>query len=93
MIHGKEVSEEGRLAFQALFAREVLPQSFSPLHDLKSKMHQNEDTGEKKDAEEKDGDASLINLNSKTRECLALVIKKGRRMLCLDVKTMGRRGC
>ncbi|KAK4488709.1 hypothetical protein RD792_004488 [Penstemon davidsonii] len=30
----KEVSEEGRLAFQALFTREVLPQSFSPPHDL-----------------------------------------------------------
>ncbi|BAT80373.1 Protein LHY-like protein [Vigna angularis] len=30
----KEVSEEGRLAFQALFSREVLPQSFSPPHDL-----------------------------------------------------------
>nr|BAD97866.1 LHY homologue1 [Lemna aequinoctialis] len=26
----KEVSKEGRLAFQALFSREVLPQSFSP---------------------------------------------------------------
>ncbi|KAK9145879.1 hypothetical protein Sjap_005782 [Stephania japonica] len=33
----KEVSEEGRLAFQALFSREVLPQSFSPPHDLKDK--------------------------------------------------------
>ncbi|KAJ6830921.1 putative protein LHY isoform X2 [Iris pallida] len=33
----KEVSEEGRLAFQALFAREVLPQSFSPPH-LKGSM-------------------------------------------------------
>ncbi|QHN77432.1 Protein LHY [Arachis hypogaea] len=33
----KEVSEEGRLAFQALFAREVLPQSFSPLPDLLNK--------------------------------------------------------
>ncbi|ESW11027.1 hypothetical protein PHAVU_009G259400, partial [Phaseolus vulgaris] len=30
----KEVSEGGRLAFQALFSREVLPQSFSPLHAL-----------------------------------------------------------
>jgi MYB-related transcription factor LHY len=30
----KEVSEEGRLAFRALFSREVLPQSFSPPHDL-----------------------------------------------------------
>ncbi|WOL05453.1 protein LHY [Canna indica] len=28
----KEVSEEGRLAFQALFKREILPQSFSPPH-------------------------------------------------------------
>ncbi|OIW02364.1 hypothetical protein TanjilG_08511 [Lupinus angustifolius] len=35
----KEVSEEGRLAFRALFSREVLPQSFS-LHDLKNKDHQ-----------------------------------------------------
>ncbi|CAA3006527.1 LHY-like isoform X1 [Olea europaea subsp. europaea] len=30
----KEVSEEGRMAFRALFTRDVLPQSFSPLHDL-----------------------------------------------------------
>ncbi|KAL1313375.1 protein LHY isoform X2 [Arachis ipaensis] len=36
----KEVSEEGRLAFQALFSREVLPQSFSPPHDLINKDHQ-----------------------------------------------------
>ncbi|XP_020216646.1 protein LHY [Cajanus cajan] len=36
----KEVSEEGRLAFQALFSREVLPQSFSPPHALKNKDHQ-----------------------------------------------------
>ncbi|KAF9669146.1 hypothetical protein SADUNF_Sadunf14G0077700 [Salix dunnii] len=59
----KAVSEEGRLAFQALFTREVLPQSFSPPH-----MHQKEDSGEKNDADEKDGDASLIDLNSKTWE-------------------------
>ncbi|XP_011025352.1 PREDICTED: protein LHY-like [Populus euphratica] len=62
----KEVSEEGRLAFQALFTREILPQSFSPPHDLKSKMHQKEDTEEKKDPDENDGDASLLDLNSKT---------------------------
>lgn len=30
----KEVSQGGRLAFQALFSREVLPQSFSPPHAL-----------------------------------------------------------
>ncbi|KAM0032178.1 putative transcription factor MYB-HB-like family [Helianthus debilis subsp. tardiflorus] len=34
----KEVSEEGRLAFQALFSREVLPQSFS---DMAGKDQQN----------------------------------------------------
>lgn len=33
----KEVSEEGRIAFQALFTREVLPQSFSPSLELKNK--------------------------------------------------------
>ncbi|RAL41993.1 hypothetical protein DM860_018226 [Cuscuta australis] len=32
----KEVSEEGRIAFQALFSREVLPQSFSRPHDSNS---------------------------------------------------------
>eukprot|EP01018_Ginkgo_biloba_P034504 Gb_28874 [translate_table: standard] len=31
----KAVSEEGRIAFQALFARDVLPQSFSPPHELR----------------------------------------------------------
>ncbi|XP_058753391.1 protein LATE ELONGATED HYPOCOTYL-like isoform X1 [Vicia villosa] len=36
----KEVSEEGRLAFRALFSREVLPQSFSPPPDLINKDHQ-----------------------------------------------------
>ncbi|XP_073142971.1 protein LATE ELONGATED HYPOCOTYL [Henckelia pumila] len=37
----KEVSEEGRLAFQALFSREILPQSFS--HDLNFKRKKNSD--------------------------------------------------
>ncbi|CAK9143616.1 unnamed protein product [Ilex paraguariensis] len=55
----KEVSQEGRLAFKALFSREVLPQSFSPPHALKNKEHQNE-------ANEKDKDASKLDLNRKT---------------------------
>ncbi|XP_020412093.1 protein LHY isoform X1 [Prunus persica] len=38
----KEVSEEGRLAFHALFSRDVLPQSFSLTQDLKIKGHQND---------------------------------------------------
>ncbi|XP_054780534.1 protein LATE ELONGATED HYPOCOTYL-like isoform X2 [Prosopis cineraria] len=41
----KEVSEEGRQAFRALFSREVLPQSFSPplLEKDIQKDHKNED--------------------------------------------------
>ncbi|XP_029116178.1 protein CCA1 isoform X2 [Elaeis guineensis] len=38
----KEVSEEGRLAFQALFSREVLPQSFSPPHAEDTMAKENE---------------------------------------------------
>lgn len=43
----KEVSEEGRIAFRALFSREVLPQSFSPRHDhdLNSKGKKNSEKG------------------------------------------------
>ncbi|XP_076931840.1 protein LATE ELONGATED HYPOCOTYL-like [Bidens hawaiensis] len=37
----KEVSEEGRLAFQALFTREVLPQSFSDIHMVAEKGQPN----------------------------------------------------
>ncbi|XP_076922715.1 protein LATE ELONGATED HYPOCOTYL-like [Bidens hawaiensis] len=37
----KEVSEEGRLAFQALFTREVLPQSFSDIHTVAEKGQPN----------------------------------------------------
>ncbi|KAK1433018.1 hypothetical protein QVD17_09922 [Tagetes erecta] len=36
----KEVSEEGRLAFQALFSREVLPQSFSDTRAISKKYQQ-----------------------------------------------------
>ncbi|KAG8392002.1 hypothetical protein BUALT_Bualt01G0246300 [Buddleja alternifolia] len=55
----KEVSEEGRLAFQALFSREVLPQSFSPPHDLKNKGQKNTDKAT--DSEKDDG--LKLNLN------------------------------
>ncbi|XP_057979759.1 protein LATE ELONGATED HYPOCOTYL-like isoform X2 [Malania oleifera] len=63
----KEVSEEGRIAFQALFSREVLPQSFSPPHDLKNKEHhKNNIEWVKQSMDEKDNDASRLDLNSKT---------------------------
>ncbi|KAL1067538.1 hypothetical protein V6Z11_D12G136900 [Gossypium hirsutum] len=63
----KEVSEEGRLAFQALFSREVLPQSFSPPHDGKSKGQQKENIGEdKQNPAEEDEEISTLDLNSKT---------------------------
>ncbi|KAF8413415.1 hypothetical protein HHK36_001397 [Tetracentron sinense] len=61
----KEVSEEGRLAFQALFSREVLPQSFSPPLDLRNMEHQksNSEEGKQKSDEE---DSLKLDLNSKT---------------------------
>ncbi|XP_052878506.1 protein LATE ELONGATED HYPOCOTYL-like isoform X1 [Gossypium arboreum] len=62
----KEVSEEGRLAFQALFSREVLPQSFSPPHDGKNKGQQKENVGtDKQNPVEKDGETSTLDLNRK----------------------------
>lgn len=61
---------QGRLAFQALFSREVLPQSFSPPHDLKSKGHQKEEDKqeEKQTTDEKGGDTSAFDLNSKSSD-------------------------
>ncbi|XP_010661513.1 protein LATE ELONGATED HYPOCOTYL isoform X4 [Vitis vinifera] len=62
----KEVSEEGRLAFRALFSREVLPQSFSPPHDLKNKGLQNKDFIENEQGgDEKHENALQLDLNSK----------------------------
>ncbi|XP_008244199.1 PREDICTED: protein LHY isoform X2 [Prunus mume] len=60
----KEVSEEGRMAFQALFSREVLPQSFSP--PPKDKEHQTTTKEGKQNVEDKGEDASLLDLNKKT---------------------------
>ncbi|KAK9279752.1 hypothetical protein L1049_013434 [Liquidambar formosana] len=63
----KEVSEEGRLAFQALFSREKLPQSFSPPPDLKNKEFQKNNTEEdKQNIADKNEDALLLDLNCKT---------------------------
>ncbi|XVF33068.1 hypothetical protein REPUB_Repub17cG0136600 [Reevesia pubescens] len=63
----KEVSEEGRLAFQALFSREVLPQSFSRPQDGKNKGQQKENVVEdKQNSDEKDRATSTLDLNSKT---------------------------
>ncbi|OMO82369.1 hypothetical protein COLO4_23060 [Corchorus olitorius] len=57
----KEVSEEGRLAFRALFSRQKLPQSFSPPHDEKNKGQQKDSADENSD--EKDGVTSALDLN------------------------------
>ncbi|GAB4861491.1 CCA tRNA nucleotidyltransferase, mitochondrial [Ancistrocladus abbreviatus] len=65
----KEVSEEGRMAFQALFLREVLPQSFSSPHDVTSKEHKRINVEENRQnlGESNDG-ASQLDLNSNTWE-------------------------
>lgn len=56
---------QGRLAFQALFSREVLPQSFSPPHDLQNMGNQKDNTTDgKQNANENDGNTSLLDLNS-----------------------------
>lgn len=58
---------QGRLAFQALFSREVLPQSFLPANDVKNKVHQKDIIQQDKQiADEKDGNESLLDLNSET---------------------------
>ncbi|XVF80329.1 hypothetical protein PTKIN_Ptkin15bG0061800 [Pterospermum kingtungense] len=62
----KEVSEEGRLAFQALFSREVLPQSFSPPKHDNARGQQKETVGEDvQNPVETDGETSTLDLNSK----------------------------
>ncbi|KAH7519418.1 hypothetical protein FEM48_Zijuj08G0034000 [Ziziphus jujuba var. spinosa] len=56
---------QGRLAFQALFSREVLPQSFSPPRDIlnKKENQNNSAEGDKQNVEEKGGDTLLLDLN------------------------------
>ncbi|KAG9455444.1 hypothetical protein H6P81_008348 [Aristolochia fimbriata] len=62
----KSVSEEGRLAFQALFTREVLPQSFSPPQDLRNNEGPNNFEKEKKlkSSDEDEEDKLELELNS-----------------------------
>nr|GME03910.1 protein LHY isoform X1 [Ipomoea batatas] len=63
----KEVSEEGRIAFRALFSREVLPQSFSPPHDLNSKVKKNSEKGKLKgEQNEEDQKGLQLEVNDKS---------------------------
>ncbi|CAN0884945.1 Protein LHY [Linum grandiflorum] len=65
----KSVSQEGRLAFRALFSREVLPQSFSPPPKGESANgHHEEDNDEVQMpyVDCRNGDSNLLDLNSKT---------------------------
>lgn len=60
---------QGRLAFQALFSRDVLPQSFSPPHDLRNKVCIPENATEegKQNSSKNDGvDMLELELSSKT---------------------------
>ncbi|KAI3983818.1 hypothetical protein MKX01_011526 [Papaver californicum] len=65
----KEVSEEGRIAFQALFTRQVLPQSFSPPPDLKIIVQQQQPAENnvmeelKQISDVKDDDEQMLQLN------------------------------
>ncbi|KAF7800813.1 protein LHY-like isoform X1 [Senna tora] len=67
----KEVSEEGRQAFQALFSREVLPQSFSPPHDddltNQDLQKDNMEDNNKHNIDDKHLDNSIKNCSSDCR--------------------------
>ncbi|KAK9122386.1 hypothetical protein Syun_020003 [Stephania yunnanensis] len=67
----KEVSEEGRLAFQALFSRQVLPQSFSPPHDLKDKEQQKNIVDVKQLQNMMEHNVKQLDLNGKTCDASA----------------------
>ncbi|KAL2893454.1 Protein LHY [Bienertia sinuspersici] len=64
----KEVSEGGRLAFQALFSREVLPQSFSPPVVTGKKQDMIDTVEENRQNAEESNCASQLDLNSNTWE-------------------------
>lgn len=56
---------QGRLAFRALFSRNVLPQSFSPPRDMKNKGQQKDHVeGNEQNDEDLDKDVSTLDLNS-----------------------------
>ncbi|EPS72251.1 hypothetical protein M569_02510 [Genlisea aurea] len=65
----KEVSEEGRLAFQALFSRQVLPQSFSPRQDLKNNRTEKEEEAISLSSKQQEGslDAGMGHIKLKAR--------------------------
>lgn len=66
----KEVSGEGRLAFQALFSKQVLPQSFSPPHDIAPNEQEmkNGDEGNRPIAKGSNETTSQLELNNTTWE-------------------------
>lgn len=66
----KEVSEEGRLAFQALFSRERLPQSFSPPQDIGPDEQEMKNGAQenRQRAEGSNEEASQLDLNNTTWE-------------------------
>ncbi|KAK4744671.1 hypothetical protein SAY87_010983 [Trapa incisa] len=68
----KEVSEEGRLAFQALFSRNVLPQSFSPPRNANKGMGLEEGTAkdEEKNAGADGREAPAAEINCRPQPCL-----------------------
>ncbi|XP_019252092.1 PREDICTED: protein LHY [Nicotiana attenuata] len=63
----KEVSEGGRIAFQALFTREKLPQSFSPSNDPKNKGTINLENVKQK-PDEKGLSGSQLDLNDQASD-------------------------
>ncbi|KAL9234595.1 hypothetical protein vseg_009450 [Gypsophila vaccaria] len=70
----KEVSEEGRLAFRALFTKGRLPQSFSPPHNVANKDQEMNDSYEnqrQRDSDRSNEEVSQLDLNSNPCECVS----------------------
>lgn len=59
---------QGRMAFQALFTRDVLPQSFSPTYDVANENKENENVEKDSQIVDKYSGASVLDLNSNTCE-------------------------
>lgn len=56
---------QGRLAFHALFSRDVLPQSFSPPHGSKNKGNSSDDE-DKQNGKEKSDEGPQLDITAKT---------------------------
>ena len=79
---------QGRLAFQALFSREVLPQSFSPPHALKNTDHQMDNANDNKqniDDKDEDLDGKKCSSNYEAMQKNLLFVENNEGLLTIGL--------